>query len=241
MKKVIFIITCLFIALTVTAQKQYIQGSNKKAKATKTVTAFSQIIINGSFDVKLIQESSSSDNTITLKGADNIVNLLEVKVTDGTLTIGLPEGMQFKAHKSNRVKIKIPVKELSDITLNGSGKIYSNGIITKDINITLNGSGSIKMWSKAQNINTTLMGPGHIEIKGYTDTFTCKLIGNGTIEAQKLETDTTHAVISGSGNINVSCQKSIIGRIDGAGIMAFNGNPYKQDLKRKGNGVFLLL
>ena len=241
MKKVIFIITCLFIVLTVTAQEQFIQGSNKKIKVAKTVTEFNKVIINGPFDVKLIQENNSSDNTITLKGADNIVDVLEVKVTDGALTIGLPEEMEFKAHKNNRIKIKIPFKELSDITLNGSGKIYSNGIITQDINITLNGSGSIKMWSKAQNIHTTLMGPGYVEIKGYTDTFTCKLIGNGTIEAKKLKTDVTNAVISGSGTINVLCQKSITGRIDGAGTLAFNGTPYKQDLKRKGNGVFLLL
>ena len=240
MKKAILLIALLYSCLIVTAQtiQQPIQGDNNKVEVEKVIEHFNKVSINGPFQVKLIK--SKNADKITLKGAENIISLIEISTTnDGLLSITLPKDIKLKGHKNNKVKISIPYNtDLKEINLDGSGKIIGKNTFSNDLIVRLNGTGNIDIRLKNEKTEAIVLGSGRITLDGKTSDFTCKLIGSGTINAKQLNASIVDAIISGAGNIETKCNKSIEGKISGTGILTYTGDPYKKSFKRIGSGEF---
>ncbi|MBY8961882.1 DUF2807 domain-containing protein [Flavobacterium sp. D11R37] len=239
MKKAILFIAGLFFALSASAQQHsLLVGNGKKIKQSKEVGTFNAIAITGPFEVKL-QESSSSE--IFMEGSENILSLIEITITDGKLNIRLPKSVKLQANKNNRVSIRVPYTALNDIYLNGSGSVTSKDVFTNPVNVSVDGSGEINLKINTPQAKAVVLGTGSIKLRGDAATLICNVSGSGEIDANKVKSDITEALVSGSGNINVCCIHTIKGRISGSGNIAFAGNPEQQDLKRSGSGEFCML
>ncbi|WP_297334442.1 head GIN domain-containing protein [Flavobacterium sp.] len=239
MKKAILLIAGLFFALSASAQQHnLLVGNGKKIKQSKEVGAFNAIAITGPFEVKL-QESSSSE--IFMQGSENIVSLIEIKITDGTLSIGLPQDVKLQADKNNRVFISVPYTALNSIYLKGSGSVTSKDVFVNPVNVAVDGSGEIHLKIATPQAKAVVLGTGSIKLSGSAGTLICNVTGSGDIDAYNVKSDITEALVSGSGNINVCCKHALKGRISGSGNIAFAGSPGQQDLKRSGSGDFSML
>ncbi|QEE50325.1 DUF2807 domain-containing protein [Flavobacterium alkalisoli] len=237
MKKQLLLLVGLFTLLTSAAQAQEpIYGNGKKVKEQRTVTEFTSLRVDGPFEVQLV---SGTTGSITLEGCENILQLVETDVTDRTLTIHLPKGINFKAHKNNKVKIKIPYyTSLNEVYLKGSGTITANPTLKTNMKVMLEGAGSIDLDLYAAQGEACVLGSGTIKLTGAIQDFQCKVIGSGSLEAKKLECANVDVTVSGSGNADIVCNKAITGKISGSGNVIVDGNPKTQDLKRQGGGEF---
>ncbi len=238
MKKQLLMLAAFFTMLSGAAQSsnEAITGNGKNVKEKKTVTEFTSLKINGPFEVALV---SGTTGTITLEGSQNIVNLVEVSVKDRTLEISLPKNMKFKAHKNNKVYIKIPYyTSLNNIYLKGSGSITSRNTLNTNMTLQLEGSGSMEFNLYSAQGEACVLGSGCITLTGSVENFKCKVIGSGNIKASKLESANVDVAVSGSGNADIVCNKVITGKISGSGNVSIAGNPKEQDLKRSGSGEF---
>lgn len=238
MKKQLLLLAGLFTLLTGAAQgtQEPIYGNGKKVKDQRTVTEFTSLRVNGPFEIQLV---SGTTGTITLEGSENIVSLITTDVTDRTLTIELPKGVKFKAHKNNKVKIKIPYyTSLSNIYLKGAGTITANHTLNTNMRVMLEGPGSINLDLYAAKGEACVLGSGNIKLTGAVQDFECKIIGSGSLEAKKLECVNVDVTVSGSGNADIVCNQAITGKISGSGNVIVAGNPKTQDLKRQGGGEF---
>jgi hypothetical protein len=239
MKKAILFIAGLFFALSATAQQHnLLVGNGKKIKQVKEAGTFNAIAITGPFEVKL-RESASSE--IVMEGSENIVSLVEIKITEGTLNIALPQDVKLQADKNNRVYITVPYTALNSIYLKGSGSVTSKNVFTNPVNVAVDGSGKINIKLDTPQAKAVVLGTGSIKLSGNAATLICNVSGSGDIDANNVKSDITEALVSGSGNINVCCKHTIKGRISGSGNIAFAGNPEQQDLKRSGSGEFSML
>lgn len=238
MKKAVFLIALGFYALMATAQQetQTITGNDKKLEKTHTVASFSEIAVHGPFNV--ILKESNTVGSITLKGAENIVNLITVTTNNGVLSIKLPKHITLKGHKNNAVKIIVPYTTLNKISLDGSGKITSRNTFTNDVITYINGAGIIDIRVWANTTNAIVLGSGSIMLNGKVANLTCKVVGAGSVNAEMLQANTVEAIVCGTGNIVTDSHTSIIGRISGTGTLAFSGNPRVQDFKKIGSGEF---
>src|SRR5690606_33917117 len=121
-RQLLLLAAMLCLGGTAMAQnEEAITGNGKNVKEQREITQFTGIYVKGPFEVTI---SDNNESHVTLEGSQNIVSLIDVEVTDGTLKISLPEGHKFKAHKNNKVAIRIPYQSgLKNISLCGSGSI----------------------------------------------------------------------------------------------------------------------
>ena len=239
MKRQLLLLAALFTLLTGAAQgtQELITGNGNKVKQQKAITAYQSLRISGPFEVILM--SDEHNNMLSLEGSENIVNILEVKNINDTLYIGLPKGLNFRAHKNNKVKIKVPYyTSLNNIYLKGSGTVNSKAALRNNVKVQLEGSGYIDLRLFNASSEAYVLGSGNIILKGTVQDFKCKVIGSGNIEAERLECANVDIDLSGSGKADIVCNKTIKGKISGSGNVVIAGHPKEQDLKRQGTGEF---
>lgn len=237
-RQLLILAAMLFLGGAAMAQTEdAIYGNGNKVKDKRPISNFSELYVQGPFEVTL---TDNIGDYVTLEGSENIVKLITVNVKDGKLEISLPKDLKYKAHKNNKVNIKVPqYNSLHTVALNGSGNITARSTINTNIKVKLEGSGSINLNLYSGQGEACLLGSGSIILKGAVQDFSCKVIGSGTILAETLECNNVDAVVSGSGNAKVTSNKAIKGKISGSGNIAFSGDPSQQELKRTGSGEYI--
>jgi hypothetical protein len=238
MKKAALLVAGLFFALTLTAQesKTTVAGNGKINTEKRDISDFTKISVSGSFEVCL---TSGDTGKVTIEGDENILAILNTTVISGTLTIATENNVNVRPSRTSKIKIKIPVKFLEDISLNGCGTIISKKtIVAQKLKIYLDGPGSISLRVNTTDATAWILGSGNISLNGTTEKFNCKIVGSGTIDAYNLGAKNVTAAISGSGDAKVNSTLALTGRIIGTGNIAFAGEPKQTDLKYMGNGSF---
>lgn len=239
MKKAAMFFAGLCFALTATAQekKERVQGNGDTAKEKREITTqFDKVRVTGNFDVVLV---SGTTGTITLEGEQNLISQITTEVADGALAIS--SGDKFLApSKNKKITVKVPVGDLSEIVLKGSGSINVKSRIRTDVDVMIDGCGSIEAYVVADRVKACVLGSGEIKIDGQAQSFDCRVVGSGSVKAYDLKAPIVSAVVSGSGNVETNSSKSLKGRISGSGNIAFAGQPSETDLKHSGTGKFTL-
>lgn len=238
MKKAAVLAAGLFFALTVAAQetKSVTVGNGKIVTEKREISDFTKLKVSGPFEVRL---SHSDAGKVTIEGDENVLAVIDTEIADGTLTIATKDGQPVKASIGHTIKIKLPYKDIEQITLTGCGTITNRGMLrSPKLKAAVDGPGNITIGVVSGDVTAWVLGSGSIKIEGTTNTFSCKVVGSGTIKAEDLAAKEVVACISGSGDVKVNSEKAITGRIAGTGNIAFQGEPKEIDLKHLGTGSF---
>ena len=226
-------IVFLFFAAQVSclAQKK-VKGNGNIITKTVLTKNYQSIQVVGFMDVYL---EPGKEGVITVSTDENLQPYIKVEVNSGTLTIAIKKGVNLRTKKG--VIVKVPVEEISEISLVGSGDIISdNKISTQQMEILLTGSGDITLAVQAQQTDVKIVGSGDVKLSGATDNLEVKLSGSGDFNGYSLLSQDTEAYVSGSGDVKVSALKSLKARVNGSGDIAYKGNPEILSTKIIGSG-----
>jgi Putative auto-transporter adhesin, head GIN domain len=174
-------------------------GSGKRASETRKVDSFAQLELRG---VGRIEVTIGKRQTLELSGDDNILPLIETKVTDRKLVIDTMRSIR----PVQPLIIKATALGLTVITLGGAGDIAVAGITNGDL-------------------NTKVTGAGEVTLSGQTSNLALTLTGVGSIDASELVAKEVTVNMSGSGRVDVSPVVSLHVRITGAGSVTYAGEP----------------
>ncbi|MGL5112053.1 MAG: head GIN domain-containing protein [Flavobacterium sp.] len=211
-----------------------IKGNGNVISESRTTADYDGIKISGFFDVDLV---AGKEGKIVIKGEQNIINHIGVKVVDNVLIIDAEKGYNYKVSYGKSIRITIPFESISAIVLSGSGDITSKDVIkSQAFDAKLSGSGDFKLTVDTQNFNMSLSGSGDIDLEGIATNFITSISGSGDINASNLKSKTVSVSISGSGDTKVNCSESLYARISGSGDIVYYGNPTKKDTKVAGSG-----
>jgi len=234
-KSTLIICLSLFFLTNCNGQKwDKIDGNGNYIKTTRKVDSYDIIKLSGDIDFILVE---GKEGTINLEGDSNLLDNIEVTTENNTLSIKTKNGVYFKYSKSNAIKVTIPVSEISEITLSGSGDLTSTiSLKSNKFNAEVTGSGDMKLNIEASTITTSVTGSGDLTLNGKTNNLTCKVTGSGDFHGKKLNSNKTDVKITGSGSANVVANQALKARIIGSGDIDYTGNPTKLDTKILGSG-----
>jgi len=232
MKKLAFTLlsAALLVAATIKASAQDVSTQARQ------VSGFSSVASGGPFNVHIKMDGTES---VKIEADTKYINEIETVVEGNTLKI------QFKDHKWNnryndlhKAEIYVSAKELNSLTNSGSGHMEVEGTITTsgEFKAVLSGSGSINTSVKSGDLRVVISGSGSIRINGRTGDADMVISGSGQIEGKGLKTESAKAVITGSGNIYVTAEKSISAHITGSGRVQYSGNASVTDTRTIGSG-----
>lgn len=135
------------------------------------------------------------------------------------------------------MKLFISVKNLSELQVNGGGKIISeNSIATDNLLLSLSGNGSMDVDVKGNKIKAEVTGSGTMTLRGYASVIDALVSGSGTINGFNCPVDNAKVKVSGTGACNLNVTQNIDARVYGSGQVKHKGNTKSATKKIYGSG-----
>lgn len=207
----IIVIACSIITL----------GSGDVITETRQVSNFDRIVLRGQGVVIVTQGGTESLN---IESNANILELVEAKVVDGTLEIGL--GEEVNIISNSRLTFYVSVDDLSSMSVAGSGEIQANGIETERLEVIIGGSGGIQIVDlTADEVHAKIGGSGEINLTGDADVQEITISGAGKYLAGDLCSGTVIVSIVGDGDATVCAIETLDSSISNSGSVDYYGEP----------------
>ena len=209
-----------------------VRGNGKIVTKTRSVGDYDKIGVGGSFDVKLV---AGTEGTLTISMDENLFEYLVTEVEGDNLKIKWKKGTNV--YSKSKLLITVPFKDISGVSLAGSGDVYSEDVIkADDFKSSLAGSGDLKLKLDTNHVKSSIAGSGDIYLQGSTNSVKTNIAGSGDIHAYELSAKEAEVSIAGSGGVKISVSDMLKARISGSGNVYYKGNPAKQDVKVSGSG-----
>ncbi len=210
MKKLITLTFILCMASMSYAQwGKKIKGNGKVVTIERTTGDYESIAVSGWFDVELVK---GAEGAITLKGEENLLEYILTEVKDGKLVVKPEKGvnLQPSSWKSGTIFITIPVEEINEVSMSGSGDLVGKTVLKGSAFKTrMSGSGDLSLELDVQDLDVSVSGSGDMDLKGNTNNLEVQISGSGDVHAYGLDANNVSAIVSGSANIEVTANKCI--------------------------------
>lgn len=217
----------------------------QNTKKTLELPEFQGIYVNSDYTVYLKQTNKQEVN---VEAVTDIYSLTEIKVENGILMINVerkPEGgnksiwAKIDDIKVNpTLKLYVSIKSITDLQVNGGGKIVSeNSIAADDLVLGVAGSGSIDLDLKGKNLKTDISGSGSVTLKGYASSNDVTMGGSGNLHAFNLELESAKVKLSGSGLAELNVTNTLDALVVGSGSLKHKGNTKNLNKKQYGSGT----
>ena len=237
LKKIVLSILVVTYTLSLQAQnwwgsKEKIKGNGNVITTERNSTNYSEITVDGSFDVILVK---GKQGKISIKGEENIIPYLETEISNNTLKINYKKDTNIQNTK--KMTVTVHYSNLESVSLGGSGNISSNDLIkSNQFNVSIGGSGNINLKVDSKDVKASIGGSGNLNLEGNANEFMCSIAGSGNINAYQLIANQVTASIAGSGNIKITVTEKIKSKLVGSGNVYYKGKPSTVNSKSVGSG-----
>jgi Putative auto-transporter adhesin, head GIN domain len=188
-----------------------VQGSGVAVTQTRAVAGFSGLDLAGSNNVTVVLGAPQS---VVVRADSNLISHVTTNVVAGTLVIGNTGSFTTKTPMS----VKISVPSLTALNLSGSGQLSVTGIDAPRLTVTISGSGLLTAAGTATRLDVTLSGDGWARL-------------------DQLTASEVHAVVTGSGLIQVTATTSLDAAVSGSGAIVYSGDPPQVTSSVTGTGA----
>ena len=234
MKKSILLTALLFCISFSYAGDKSIKGNGNMTTITRTTSDYDGISCAGQFDYILV---AGTEGKITIEGEENLLDYIVTEVKNNKLVIKTQNHINLKPSNNKTIKITIPFKDISSVSLAGSGDLWNNDVISAtNLDVSLAGSGDIVLNINASSTKGSIAGSGDLTLKGSTNKLQANVAGSGDFHGFDLQSNHTDVSVAGSGDAEVVCNESLRARVAGSGDIEYRGNPKTEDTKVAGSG-----
>ena len=234
MKKSILLTALLFCISFSYAGDKSIKGNGNMTTITRTTSNYDGISCAGQFDYILV---AGTEGKITIEGEENLLDYIVTEVKNNKLVIKTQNHINLKPSNNKTIKITIPFKDISSVSLAGSGDLWNKDVISAtNLDVSLAGSGDILLNINASSTKGSIAGSGDLTLKGSTNNLQANVAGSGDFHGFNLQSNHTDVSVAGSGDAEVVCNESLKARVAGSGDIEYRGNPKTEDTKVAGSG-----
>lgn len=202
----------------------------------RDVEPFENIVFKGQGTLHLIQDNEynvevrTDENTMNKVIVDNTDDGLEIEYRRSSLW---PFGPIFN-NKELDIYITTPV--LSNIKVEGAGKIQSDYFNTDEIILDLDGASKVNIDDLYANlVKINAAGASEINLSGAVQRQEIVFEGASSYSAYDLTSETATITLDGAGDAKVYVTDTLDVEINGAGKLVYKGNP--EDVNKDIAGV----
>jgi hypothetical protein len=178
------------------------RGSGVTRSETREVGAFSRIHVEGSGSLDIDVKPGNRGGTVEISGDDNLLPVYRTEVVAGVLEVSHLGSIS----PSSRLRIRVAMPALDGIHVEGANRV--------DLSI-----------DSAKPLELHLEGAGRVRASGKVGPLTIHSEGAGAVDASELVAPEVDVTIEGAGKARVHATDTLKGRIEGAGTIAYAGNP----------------
>ena len=201
----------------------YIDGNSDITASERSMASFNKVSAAGPTEVNL---HHSDEYRVIINVDSNLLNIVDIKVRDKTLTIGTKSSKNNRSYSFTKFIVDVYSPEIIEVSFAGSGNVNAADTITaSNFKAIIAGSGTFTAEIENETFTLETAGSGNTDVSGSTGTLKLKIAGSGRINAFDLEAVKAEADISGSGLAKITVSEHIKARITGSGEIIYRGSP----------------
>ncbi len=196
----------------------------KVAVELRNVGDVTEIEFRGPGTLKITQ---GDRETLKIHAPAYVMEHIRADVTDGRLQLGYvsPQVASLRVY-SEVISFDLKVKDLKQLTINGSGKVIAPDLDVDRLDVVLSGSAKVYLQHlTSDHLTSTISGSGHISVAGDVESQLITINGSGKYPSEHLVSDFAQVTINGSGAADVSCSDELNVLINGSGKVTYAGYP----------------
>ncbi len=210
----------LMFSATSCLEEYFVNGNHSPETENRYARNFNVVASSGEFIVNIVP---GDEYSVRVTAESNLLGYIETDVIDHTLRISARNIYNLHNHEPMIVDVVCP--DLDGLRLSGSGVITADYFETGDFDMTVSGSGKIYSDLNADRIVGNISGSGDIILTGVASQSDFYVSGSGKIDSYDLEQEYCNATVSGSGNMYVNVSKILDVKISGSGKVFYINNP----------------
>jgi len=218
------VVVSLILVLSVSACSNWSNfGSGKIVSEERFVDDFDSIYVRGEGTVYLTQGEEVS---VVVETDDNLVGRVYTEVKGRTLDLRYASGL-FGTHlrPTQGYIYHITVVDLENVTIEGSAKVFADGVVSERLGLDVTGSGQVDIDDlNAGEVQADITGEGKIKLSGETVTQRISVTGDGIFDGRDLEGRYVNVNTKGSSTVTVWATVELDISIVGDGKVQYYGD-----------------
>lgn len=203
-------------------------GNGKVESKDKEIDRFTELVVEGNFDVFLKQDKRS---TLRIEADENLHDIIRVRQSGDRLYIESTENIVRAKKKS----LYLTCRDLEKVELTGAVDLETEAPIeVRTLSIYCSGAADLEMDLVANKLRFDISGAANCDIEGQTDEIRIDLSGAGDFDAVELEAKEVHIDLSGAAKARVHATEELNVEISGVGSVKYKGNP---DIQKSISGI----
>ncbi|MEN0048069.1 MAG: head GIN domain-containing protein [Bacteroidota bacterium] len=174
-------------------------------------------------------KEGSEGQRIEIRSYPNVIDKLieDSRVRNGKWNIGINGCVRGIGR--DELEIFATVASLREVTISGSGDVFTDGVFenVEDLELKISGSGDMQLalGQNVRKITSKTSGSGDYKLSGAAEILDVTISGSGEMKAFDLEALKCDISVSGSGDCEVAVVDELDVRISGSGDVCYRGNP----------------
>jgi hypothetical protein len=229
----VFFLVASACGFNVNLSSDSITGSGKRITETREVSGFDEVVLAGSGELYIEQGPKEA---LSVEVDDNVMKYVKTEVKGNSLVLGFKDNVSVSLGQP--IIFRLTVRDITSVTLAGSGKVAAKALETDKLTINLPGSGEMAFDKvDTTTLHVTIAGSGNIKVAGGTaDSEEINMLGSGDFDARSFQVKDASATIAGSGNIDVRASGKLTAKVLGSGNIRYYGSPATIDMDTAGSG-----
>lgn len=191
----------------------------------RKIEAIASVEIKGSIDFSFV---SSNEFLVEIKG-DYPEDIL-TEIQGNELVIFHKKGKSWLSNEINTIgrgySVVLHAPSLRQIVSTGSGNISIDGVLKSDqLKIKLDGSGNLTGKINVGDFEMENTGSSNMRLSGSVEKANIRSSGSGNLHSFDLIVDDCSISKSGSGNAQITVNRSLTASISGSGNLTYKGSP----------------
>jgi len=232
MKKAAILLTAIFVSVILGSCifTGSVEGNGKVLEETRDLGNFNKISVTRGMNVYI---SQGSNQKVVVKADENLLDVIETTVSDGTLKVSCNRGIR-KA-ESNKVLITIPNLDLVKTTA-GSNVFAEDTLNFKVLEIKSTAGSNVKLILKSEELTVSAMAGSNIFLNGTTESFNAKANSGSNVKAGDLRATTGDLKASSGANVWINVQKELSAKVSSGANVFYYGNPETTNIEKSSGG-----
>lgn len=196
-------------------------GGNGDLKSeNRNIRDVTKIKVSGNMDV-FVETGAPS---VKVEADENLMRYIDTEADNDWLEIRTRDNTNISS--PNPIKVYVTVRNISDLTVTGSGNITCDKKFSSSnkMSFSVTGSGKIIADINAPAVDATITGSGNLFITGETRNADIQIMGSGNYNSPDLKAENASVNIAGSGDANLFADVKLKATIAGSGDVKYKGN-----------------
>jgi len=210
-----------------------IEGSGNLAEREEALGGIRGVALSLAGEISIM---IGDEERLVMRGEDNILDNIQVRVDDGTVYIQPVEGADLRPTKP--ISMDLTIGTLEDLACSGSAEVAVAPLDVEALSVAVSGSGDVDLASlRCELLAVAISGSGTVAVSdGEAATQRIAISGSGDYRGDALSSVRAAVAVSGSGSAEVHVTDSLEAAVSGSGRITYSGDPESVSQEVSGSG-----